>query len=1019
MDDSSMETNALERNLRDVGPSPAEQDPEAILAREQIQQRLFGTVAKPMKFGRFIALEQVGMGGMGVVLAAYDPKLDRKVAIKQIRVSANRDLSRSQARLLREAQLMARLAHPNIVAVHDVGEYDGGLYVAMEFVHGQTLHHWLHEQKRSRSEILEKFFAAGRGLEAAHGAGVVHRDFKPVNVMVGDDGRVRVLDFGLAFEAGEGDDHEDRLSTLEEKPSRRASSSSSGLTSDGMIVGTPNYMAPEVLDGGGAGVPADQFAFCVSLWEALYGIHPFARGSIATMQAAMLAGQITEPGRERGVPGHIRRALERGVSRDPRLRWPSMRELLDELARDPVARRRQWGLRAGAAAVAVAATVGAYHLGGETLEHCAIGADGLADVWSPDHAGSLAEAFEGTGDRLATEAARRVTERLDTYAESWEQVRVEACRAQEGVESSDGMPPLTMACLDRRRAGLRGLVETFIDADAGVVNNAESAVMLLPAVEPCADAFALASTVPLPADPEVARAVEQSRRNLAVSLAMVGAGRMAEAGALARGEWERAQDLGFRPLEAEAALRTGSAGLYLPDLKSTEQALTEAIHVGIEVGADATATEALLRRLFVQDSMGRTDTAMATEEFAAAMVARFPERHDLRWLYFNNVALLHKGVGDIERARTMLAESAVEAEKTTVVDQIASMANTAIMEGELAYFDRFVQSNRQAQQLAERELTAGHLFVGRTLFNSGNVRRLWGHRLEARGIMERVVRGWGGPTGADPSLALGAELEIAAIDLHFRELAAAELHLKAVAEILGTDTDSQYDFDIPRSFVRAGILAHRGRWAEALELLRELEATCVRQLGPQWLRIEALTFMGRLLREHGQLADAERVFGEAVESMPNFVSPILILLWAEQAETRRQQGDLEAADTHFEKIRAAIAEDDGISRVLLARIDRIEGHLRSDRREHEQAVQLQRAAVEVFEAELDANDPELFAAVFDLAQAVALRDGEANGPSPEARALAAKAMAGYAGLGPRFSPEHDEVRDWLATPVAG
>ncbi len=297
--------------------------------------------------GRYVVLELVGEGGMGVVYAAYDPELDRKVAIKLL--GSGRGSAAAGRRLLREAQAMARLTHPNVITVHDVGEHAGMVFVAMEFVHGQTWTQWQQACPRSLSETLQIALGAVRGLRAAHEVGLVHRDFKPDNVMIGDDGRVRVMDFGLARLVG--DDSDARPSGV---PADAPVSSSGGagvrLTHAGAVLGTPGYMAPEQFMGHEADARTDQFGFCVTLWEAVYGERPFRGETALAIGAAVMAGTVQAPPSDRDVPPWLQEVLRRGLSVDPQARWSSLAELQLQLARHEGTRRR-WGWAAGGLAL--------------------------------------------------------------------------------------------------------------------------------------------------------------------------------------------------------------------------------------------------------------------------------------------------------------------------------------------------------------------------------------------------------------------------------------------------------------------------------------------------------------------------------------------------------------------------------------------------------------------------------------------------------------------------------------------
>ncbi|PCC70100.1 Serine/threonine protein kinase [Nannocystis exedens] len=300
-----------------------------------------GGVARPgqPKFARgtlidrYVLLEHVGAGAMGVVYGAYDPELDRKIALKFLK-SHDRDY-KARARLIREAQALARLAHPNVVTVYDVGTFGDEVFVAMEYVHGVTLRQWLTARRRDWRDIVAVFGAIGCGLAAAHDAGLVHRDLKPENIMIGVDDRVRVMDFGLA-RAAVGESREDLAAPPPDQPVE--------LTRTGTLLGTPAYMAPEQWEGLEADARTDQFAFCVALWEALYGSRPFCGETPSALLLAITRGDITPPRDGRRAPPWLRRLLERGLAVDPAARWPSMTVLLAELTRDHQAPKRRLGV---------------------------------------------------------------------------------------------------------------------------------------------------------------------------------------------------------------------------------------------------------------------------------------------------------------------------------------------------------------------------------------------------------------------------------------------------------------------------------------------------------------------------------------------------------------------------------------------------------------------------------------------------------------------------------------------------
>ena len=290
------------------------------------------------RIGRYQILRRLGAGSMGVVYAAHDPGLDRTVAIKLL-PPTDIDISHHETRLRREAQALARVDHPNVVAVHDIGIDAAGVYVVMRLVDGVTLAERMSDRRTTRRQLLAMFIDAGRGLIAAHDSEIVHRDFKPSNVLVGHDDHVFVGDFGLACSG-------DELAPYANEPifacgsSPRLCALYQELTSQGGIVGTPYYMSPEQHRGESATPRSDQFAFAVSLWIALFSRHPFGAHSheAAMALARMREDRVILPARSKLIPSHLVKALVRALRHDPAERWPSMRELVAELA----PRRFRW-----------------------------------------------------------------------------------------------------------------------------------------------------------------------------------------------------------------------------------------------------------------------------------------------------------------------------------------------------------------------------------------------------------------------------------------------------------------------------------------------------------------------------------------------------------------------------------------------------------------------------------------------------------------------------------------------------
>lgn len=330
--------------------APPSDDIVAASARARVAASLFPSAASdesartPLVGDRYEVSRKIGSGGMGVVYEAFDPQLQRKVAVKVLHPDVAVD-ERAKKRMLREARSLAALSHPNVIGVHDVGEADDQVFVAMELVEGPTLRAFVDEQAGRWQPVLERYVQAGRGLAAAHAAGLVHRDFKPDNALVGADGRVRVLDFGLARRAQELTDERELGELLPDDidtpiPSDDGATAQSApaqalvdsqLTDFGAIVGTPRYMAPEQFDAGIVDAASDQFSFCVALYEALYQSRPYRASTVPKLAARVVAGKFEPAPRGGPVPDFVADAIERGLRPKKEDRWPRMDALLDAL----------------------------------------------------------------------------------------------------------------------------------------------------------------------------------------------------------------------------------------------------------------------------------------------------------------------------------------------------------------------------------------------------------------------------------------------------------------------------------------------------------------------------------------------------------------------------------------------------------------------------------------------------------------------------------------------------------------
>lgn len=551
-----------------------------------------GSLAPGSKLGRYRVLEVVGSGGMGIVYAAYDPKLDRRIALKSLRGLGNDE--RRRRRILREAQAQARLSHPNVIAVHDCGEVGERAYIAMEYVDGQTLGRWLVERPRTWPQIREVFLAAGRGVAAAHAAGLVHRDFKPDNVLISQSGRVWVSDFGLArvFACSNRGDEPSSDGTT------RRSAEMATLSRTGGLVGTPAYMAPEVFEGASVDAKADQYAFCVALYEALCGVRPHAASSLTELANKVLSEPIRElPVRVGGVPKAVRRAILIGLDRDPARRHGSMDALLDVLDARPWRMRTRTWLSLPFAALAV----GLFAFWGQErpLRDCR--ATLPDEVWSAQRRAAVQRVLEEHGPDK--EAGRRIVSAIDGYVDRHGELEREVCRA---VLEDQGAPtsPLQLRCLQRGALQLDALLGIFESADREVLARGHLAVEALPPIESCADPRGLMLRAPEPPEPSVAAEVDEGGEAVGVIRALSSAGAYEEALQESTSLVRRAQALGYRPLLAEALALRGQALGRVGELEASQQVLFDAVHEATVGGARMAKVEALVHLVFVLGSHG-------------------------------------------------------------------------------------------------------------------------------------------------------------------------------------------------------------------------------------------------------------------------------------------------------------------------------------------------------------------------------------------------------------------------------
>ncbi|HWB77270.1 MAG TPA: serine/threonine-protein kinase [Nannocystaceae bacterium] len=532
--------------------------------------------------GRYVVLARLGAGGMGVVYAAWDPELDRKVAIKVLRGDTKRSDDRA-ARMLREAQALARLAHPNVVAIHDVGTLDDRVWLAMEFIEGPTYGDWMRAQTRSWREVLDVLAPVAAGLSAAHAAGLVHRDVKPDNVMLSTEAdgtitRVRLMDFGLARSiAARADDGEEITDVGGRTPTPHAAEHSARA-------GTPGYMAPEQWLNLPCDARSDQFSFCVMLWESLFSKRAFTGETLADLAANVLAGSLQPLPRGTRVPSWLRRVVRRGLARNPKDRHASMAALSGALAQGRAgAGRRRAVVMTVAVALVVASAFGvraAVHAQGEA--RCAREGEALASAWTPAERDRLREGLVGSGVPYASDTAERVMPWLDDHAAAMRDAGTAVCIDELDARWSADLVERARWCLDERNDHTAAVIDLLAQGGARAVEHAVRAVASLPAVQPCRDVDVLTRMPALPkADRERARAI---RSVLSRASATSAAGAYGEAAALSRDALDEAESLGWAPLIAAAHRRLGYARESAGEFDEAERELAESYFIALAAG---------------------------------------------------------------------------------------------------------------------------------------------------------------------------------------------------------------------------------------------------------------------------------------------------------------------------------------------------------------------------------------------------------------------------------------------------
>jgi len=780
---------------------------------------------------------------MGVVFKAYDPDLDRAVALKLLH--SRTDSESRRRRFQREAQAIARLRHANVVTVYDVGEHDGEPYIAMELVRGGTLADWMRAEARSTEDVLHKFRQAAAGLVAAHAEGMVHRDFKPANVLLDDDGTVRVADFGLAriVDSYEG--------TSSPDPDELASPLADRMTRTGALMGTPAYMAPEQVLRANVDARADQFAFCVSLYEALTGVRPKRRDD----QSVSLEFA------SRRVPAPIQRVLRQGVSFEPDKRFASMTELLDALV---PSRRVRWPM---ALLLAGGVLGGALYgwpqadSGDELL--CRDVAAPVGEVWNPRVSAALGESFLASGHPRAEQIVVQLRRNMEERARVLTEGHVAACMASARGGQSPEMLDRRMLCYRRQLRRVDKIIAAWTgDPTVDIVDAAANQLERLVDDQECS-AEALMEGTPLPDTPGARRVLEL----IDETEVLIALGREAQAEEEAQRAVEAAKAFGHPRLTAEAMFAKALVDKAALNGKGAANALYSAVESAARAGDDGMMARALIELLYVVgDIQGLHDEAVRLGRVATSMVHRAGDSPALRSRLHSNLGvalqLADRLAESEQHLRLALAEQRKHQNKRPyeLFQTLSTLGNTLIYSGRLDEAEQlFLESGRVLEQIGSG---SGH-FRAALGNNLAVVHSYRGNRARAIEIWRRI-----------------AEDEQAAYGENTPKLVPPYLNL-AIAYLYVGDYAEAAEY-------ATRVVALRERGGEAFHV--DVGWACV-----SWG--EALVGLGEAEQAHMQLGRAESVFARALAG-PN---PHLAQIWTLRGDAFLLQGKLSEAKEAFDR----------------------------------------------------------------------------------------------------------------------
>jgi len=811
--------------------------------------------------GRYVLVRRIGAGGCGEVFAAYDPVLDRRLALKVL-------FGEGSMAWAREARMLAKVDHPHVVTVFDAGVHEGKGFLATALVDGPDLQAWLEEQdeRPAASALLDLLVPIAEALAAAHASGIVHGDVKPANILVASDG-ARITDFGVARAIDRDKDDEGRWA------------------------GTPAYMAPEQLEGDPSDERTDQYAFCLTLWETLFGAPTFPGDTTAVASGAPQSDTAVTPPRATGpasivaladarrtppqaapsTPGldlAVGEALLRGLQPDPRERFPSMGALIEALTILPKRKRQRRRTVAGALGVTGLVTAGAL-LQPTSDATCTGASEAMESVWSPSARAQVVASLESVDVPIAAEQAQTIAKALDAYAASWVSGHTEICEATAvRKEQSEALLDVRMSCMRRAKKEFAAAIDVLHDADATVLKNAERLLAGARPTSSCIEAEPDADGVEA-VPQELKEQVDAVRDRLVEAESLQRAGRHREAKAIAEDATLVARELGYAPLIARASLRRGYAYLETAEPVAAGQALEEALELGLEHGPTLVGIEAA-SVLAYWASTGKAG-ASAGEAYANAglsLIRKHAPGSSLHAGVLTNLGVVRSRQSRYEDARALFeqAHDMLEAElgptHFRVLDMLDNLASVDMerrdMESARTVFE---------QSLALRQETYGenHFSTVLPLSNLGQVHSYVGQFEKASEYYHRAIE-LGVATLGDRDVGVAGDLVgLANVESKLGDIDGAGKHVDQALEVYRAAYGNEHPRVADALIVRGQLHFLQGDYAAAEPVYAEALRISKATLEPTHPQIAVCTERVALANTGLQRwAKAEEMFTEAI-----------------------------------------------------------------------------------------------------------------------------------------------------------